>query len=77
MDDQREPTLALGAAQENVTLEPFRETGYQRLIELHVALGNRAEALRVYESCRELLANELGTDPSMNAGLYLQLLGPP
>ena len=41
-------------------------------------LGNRAEALRVYETCRELLANDLGADPSEETeALYLQLLGAP
>ncbi len=59
-----EPSLALEAARESVVLEPYRETGYQRLMRVHAALGNRAEALRVYESCRLLLATELGTDPS-------------
>jgi DNA-binding SARP family transcriptional activator/ABC-type branched-subunit amino acid transport system substrate-binding protein/DNA-binding beta-propeller fold protein YncE len=51
-------------AEEAVDLEPFRETGYRRLMEAHVAAGNRAEALRVYERCRLLLAEELGAYPS-------------
>jgi DNA-binding SARP family transcriptional activator len=73
-----EPTLALETARESVALEPFRETGYQRLIRVHTALGNRAEALRVYESCRQLLATELGADPSQETqALYLELLGAP
>ena len=73
-----ETALALGAARESVTLEPFRETGYQRLIRFHTMLGNRAEALRVYESCRERLASELGADPSQETqALYLELLGAP
>lgn len=59
-----EPSLALGAAREAVQLEPFREAGYRRLMRLHTAIGNRAEALRVYESCRALLKKELDTDPS-------------
>ena len=33
-------------------------------MEAHVAAGNRAEALRVYERCRRLLADELGAYPS-------------
>ena len=49
---------------EIVALEPFRETGYRQLMQAHVAAGNRAEALRVYERCRRLLADELGTYPS-------------
>jgi DNA-binding SARP family transcriptional activator len=59
-----EPSLALGAARESVELEPYREAGYRRLMRVHVALGDRAEALRVYERCRMLLAEELRTDPS-------------
>ncbi|MCC7416597.1 MAG: bacterial transcriptional activator domain-containing protein [Acidobacteria bacterium] len=59
-----EPPLALASARECVALEPFREEGYRRLMRIHAALGDRAEALRVYEACRALLAKELGTDPS-------------
>jgi DNA-binding SARP family transcriptional activator len=71
-----EPALAVEAARESIRLEPFRETGYQRLIRLHKALGNRAEALRVYEDCRRLLASELGVDPSPDTeALFLELLG--
>jgi DNA-binding SARP family transcriptional activator len=59
-----DPSLAIGAAREAVALEPFREAGYQRLMRLHAARGDRAEALRVYENCRRLLAEELGVEPS-------------
>ncbi len=51
-------------AEQAIALAPFRETGYRRLMEAHVAAGNRAEALQVYERCRLLLAEELGTYPS-------------
>src|SRR5438477_12732180 len=47
-----------------IALSPFREAGYRRLMEAHVVAGNRAEALRVYEQCRQLLAEELGAYPS-------------
>jgi DNA-binding SARP family transcriptional activator len=60
----REPALAVRAAEQAVTLEPFRESGYRRLMRLHDGAGNRAEALRVYRRCRGLLARELGTAPS-------------
>lgn len=70
-----EMALAVRAAEEAVTLEPFRETGYQRLMRVHAAEGNRAEALRVYERCRKLLADELGVDPSpQTEAVYLQIL---
>ena len=42
----------------------FARPGYRRLMEAHAAAGNRAEALRVYERCRRLLADELGAYPS-------------
>ena len=71
-----EPSLALGAARESVALEPFREAGYRRLMRVHVALGERAEALRAYEDCRLLLAKELGIDPSPETqDVYQQVRG--
>jgi DNA-binding SARP family transcriptional activator len=70
-----EDALAVEAASEAVRLEPFRETSHQRLMRAHAALGNRAEALRAYERCRRLLADELGVDPSVETeALYLELL---
>ena len=43
---------------------PYRESGYRYLMEALAARGNAAEALRVYESLRVLLTEELGTAPS-------------
>jgi DNA-binding SARP family transcriptional activator len=68
---------AVRAASECIALEPFRETGYQRLMPAHQTLGNRAEALLAYERCRRLLAEELGAAPSPETvSLYEQLLAP-
>ena len=63
-------------AEEAVALEPFRETAHRRLMQAHAAAGNRAEALRAYERCRRLLAEELGVDPSPETeAAYVELLG--
>jgi ABC-type transport system substrate-binding protein/DNA-binding SARP family transcriptional activator len=65
-------------AQQAIGLEPFRETGYRLLMEAHAADGNRAEALRVYERCRRLLADELGAYPSPETeSVYQRLLQAP
>jgi YVTN family beta-propeller protein len=65
-------------AEQTVAIEPFRETGYRRLMEAHAAGGNRAEALRVYERCRRLLAEELGAYPSPETeSIYRGLLAAP
>lgn len=58
-----EHALALRAAQEAVDLEPFRESGYRRLMRLHADDGNGAQALKVYEDLSDLLAEELQTAP--------------
>ena len=59
-----------------VELEPFRETAHQRLMIAHASAGNRAEALRAYERCRCLLAEELGVSPSpQTEAVYVQILG--
>ena len=66
-------------AEQAIILEPYSETGYRRLMDAHTVAGNRAEALRVYERCRQLLADELGTYPSPETeSIYRGLLeGPP
>ena len=65
-------------AEELIALSPFREAGYRRLMEAHEIAGNRAEALRVYEQCRQLLADELGAYPSPETdSIYRALLAVP
>jgi YVTN family beta-propeller protein len=65
-------------AEELIALSPFREAGYRRLMDAHVVAGNRAEALRVYEQCRQLLAEELGAYPSPETdSIYRALLAAP
>lgn len=59
-----ETELAIKHAREAVRLEPFRESGYLRLMKLLAGRGDRAEAIRVYERCRALLASELGVRPT-------------
>jgi DNA-binding SARP family transcriptional activator len=70
-----ESELAVQYANEMVALEPFRETGYQQLMRLHARMGNRGEALRVFSRLRELLRDELGTNPSpQSEAVFLDIL---
>jgi DNA-binding SARP family transcriptional activator len=71
----KEPEYAVKHAREAVAIEPYRETSYQLLMRAHAAVGNRAEALRVYERCRSLLSEELGVSPSpQTEAVYLDIL---
>jgi SARP family transcriptional regulator, regulator of embCAB operon len=51
-------------ARELVALAPYRERGHVLLMEILVARGNGAEALRVYEELRARLRDELGASPA-------------
>lgn len=67
--------LAVQTAQDALALEPFSERTHQLLMRVHTAAGDSAEALRVYERCRRLLAAELGIDPTAGTvALYHALL---
>ena len=69
---------ALRWSEKAIDAEPFRESGYRRLMRAHTAAGDHAEALRVYERCRGLLAEELGAFPSPETEeLYRDLLEAP
>ena len=70
-----EPVLAIQHAIEMVELDPFRETAYQLLMKMHAAAGDRAEALRVFAKCREVLRDELGVSPSpQTEAVFLEIL---
>ena len=55
---------ALVAGLGAVRCEPLRESAHRRVIQVHLAEDNHAEALRQYDSYRHLLAAELGLPPS-------------
>jgi WD40 repeat protein/DNA-binding SARP family transcriptional activator len=57
----------LDHAWRQVALDPWREEAHRQLMLLLAATGQRSAALAQYETCRQVLAQELGTEPS--AGL--------
>ncbi len=70
------PKAALPLARHVVDLAPYRETGYARLMEVHLAGGNNAEAVRVYGELSELLRDTMGISPSaVVEDMYLRALG--
>ena len=71
-----EELLAVETATEAIKLDNLRERAYQLLMSAYAATSNRAEAVKVYHQLRELLLEELGTEPSPETeALYLTLLG--
>ena len=70
-----EPQTALESALEAVKLDPYRERAHRCLMRAYAATGNRAKAVAAYHEFRELLANEVGTDPEPETeALYLKIL---
>jgi DNA-binding SARP family transcriptional activator len=49
---------------ELIDREPYRESGYALLMEIHESRGNVAEALRVFDDLRTVLREELGLTPA-------------
>jgi DNA-binding SARP family transcriptional activator len=56
--------LAAEAGCAAIAAEPLRESAHRALIHLHLAEGNRADALRQYRFYRWILARERGVEPS-------------
>jgi DNA-binding SARP family transcriptional activator/predicted ATPase len=48
-----------------VELEPWREQAHQQLMRLLALSGRRGAALAQYDTCRRLLAEELGVEPAV------------
>ena len=55
---------ALQAAYAAVRTEPLRESAHRAVVRVHLAEGNTAEAVRAYSAFRDLLAAELGVEPT-------------
>lgn len=71
-----DPAASTHAAARAVALAAFRESAYARLMEAHLAAGNRAEAVRVYLALRDRLRDALGVSPSPRLEqLYRTALG--
>jgi DNA-binding SARP family transcriptional activator len=60
---QGQASQAAADAVTAIEIDPFREPAHRLLMRARLAEGDRAEALRAYERCRRLLAEELGSDP--------------
>lgn len=55
--------LAIETGRRLVSLDPLCEEGHRLLMRAYAAGGQRAAALRQYQSCAALLLGELGTEP--------------
>lgn len=55
---------AIATAERWRSLDPLNEEMYLRLMQLHLALGNRIAALKIYETCVDILLTELHARPS-------------
>jgi len=64
---------AATAAERLVRAEPLTEAGHQLRIRILGESGDRAGAVKAYEHCRTVLAEELGLEPTPETELALQL----
>ena len=70
-----EPQNALETALEAIRMDPYRERTHRCLMRAYAATGNRAKALAAYHEFRQLLGEEVGTEPeSETQALYLEIL---
>src|SRR4029453_15726353 len=57
------PPRALILSRSAVAADPFDEAAWRAVMTAHTAAGEPAAALAAYEQLRQVLAEELGTDP--------------
>ncbi|MBO6521629.1 MAG: tetratricopeptide repeat protein [Rhodospirillales bacterium] len=58
-----EAAAGLDVGNRLISIDPLHEATYRTVMELHTEIGERAQALRIYEDLRRLLANEVGVEP--------------
>lgn len=60
-----------------IDVDPLAEEGYRALIRAHLALGDRAMALRQFRRCRDVLARNLSVEPAEETKALLRLASEP
>ena len=69
-----EDERARGHAQRQIELEPWREEAHRQLMRLFARTRQRSSALAQYETCRRVLARDLGVEPeATTTALYEQI----
>lgn len=63
LEARRDDGAAMPYAQRLVQHDPLHEAAYRHVMRLHLAQGNRTEALRAYRACTATLQREFGTEP--------------
>lgn len=56
---------AIGYARQWVALDPLQEQAHRQLMQLYARAGQSAAALRQYQLCVQVLADELGVEPAL------------
>jgi DNA-binding SARP family transcriptional activator len=64
---------ALQAGLAAVRMDPLRESAHRMVARVHLAEGNVGEAIRQFERCQKLLADEFSIPPTRQ---FLDLMGP-
>lgn len=64
LEAQQKYAQAIGYAQRVIEQDPLNEDSYRRLMRLLTRTGDRAGAVRVYQTCEATLRRELGIEPS-------------
>ncbi len=63
-DGRQTLDLAIGDARRWVAHDPVSESAHRQLMQLYLRSGRRTEALRQYQTCVQILQQELGIGPS-------------
>ncbi len=66
--ERQEYAAALPYARRWLTLDPLHEPAHRLLMRLYAATGDRPAAVRQYEQCVQILADELGISPDLETG---------
>ena len=72
--DRQEGEAAIATAQRLLALDPDREDVHRSLMRLYSAAGDRSQALKQYQLCRDHLQRDLGVTPAAETERLFQEL---